>query len=171
MTQARLDTQRRRGRGDSGGAGGAGGRRLGWVALWDGRQWPARMLTGMPAFDFHCAPSGLLTRRQLRAEGLAPGGQEPYARLVWRRDRRWAWLYREDLARPKRIPTTAQLEAVGKALAARWVCAACGPVGYCVRTTDQLCGDCHTAGVTPSTTRVPTWEVLGGWSRAAEAVT
>ena len=141
--------------------------RLGWVALWDGRQWPGRMVAGLPAFDFGCAPSGLLTRRQLRAAGLAPGGQDPYARLVWKRDRRWAWLYREDLARPKRIPTAAQLEAIGKALAARQVCAHCGPVPYCVRTTDRLCGDCHTAGVTPSTTRPPTWDVLRGWTRAA----
>jgi hypothetical protein len=128
------------------------------------------MLAGLPAFDFRCAPSGLLTRRQLRAAGLAPGGQEPYARLVWRRDRRWAWMYREDLAWPKRIPTTAQLEAVDRALAARKVCAACGPVSYCVRTTDRLCGDCHAAGAAPASTRVPTWEVLKGWARPGRAV-
>jgi hypothetical protein len=149
---------------------GAGGGRQGWVALWDGRYWPGRMLDGLPAFDFHCAPAGLLTRRQLRSAGLAPGGQEPYARLVWTRDRRWAWLYREDLARPKRTPTPAQLEAVGKALAARRVCAHCGPVSYCVRTTDRLCGDCHATGVTPATTRPPTWEVVSGWARPGRAV-
>lgn len=140
------------------------GRRLRWVALWDGRQWPGRMLSGLPAFEFECAPSGLLTRRQLRAAGLAPGGQEPYARLVWKRDRRWAWLYREDLARPKRIASAAQLAAVGKALAARRVCAVCGPVEHCVRTTDQLCGDCHAAGVTPpAAIRESTWDVLSNW--------
>jgi hypothetical protein len=128
------------------------------------------MFAGLPTFDFHCAPSGLLTRRQLRAAGLAPGGQEPYARLMWKRDRRWAWLYRADLARPKRTPTPAQLEAVGKALAARQICAACGPVGYCVRTTDRLCGDCHVAGVAPATTQLPTWEVLNRWPRPGRAV-
>jgi hypothetical protein len=128
------------------------------------------MLAGMPAFDFRCAPAGLLTRRQLRAAGLAPGGQEPYARLVWKRDRRWAWLYRADLARPKRTPTPAQLDAVGKALAARQICAGCGPVSYCVRTTDRLCGDCHAAGVAPATTRPTTWEVLNGWVPPGRAV-
>jgi hypothetical protein len=164
MTPVRVAGQRGRRSGDP------DGRRLGWLVLWDGRQWPGRMLAGMPAFDYHCAPSGLLTRRQLRAAGLAPGGQEPYARLVWKRDRRWAWLYREDLAAPKRVPTPAQLDALGRALAARRVCAHCGPVAYCVRTTDRLCGDCHTAGVTPVTSRPPAWEVLRGWTRAAEAV-
>jgi len=143
------------------------GRRLGWVTLWDGRQWPGRRLAGLPAFEFGCAPSGLLTRRQLRAAGLAPGGQEPYARLVWKRDRRWAWLYREDLARPKRTPSRAQLEAVAKALAARQVCAHCGPVEYCVRTTDLLCGDCYAAGAEPRPTREPAWELLRGWSATA----
>jgi hypothetical protein len=141
----------------------SGDRRLRLLMLWDGRPWPGRMLAGLPAFDFRCAPAGLLTRRQLRAAGLAPGGHEPYARLMWRRERRWAWLYRADLARPKRIPTPAQLDAVAKALAARQVCAACGPVPYCVRTTDGLCGDCHLAGASPAAHRVPTWEVLQTW--------
>ena len=135
-----------------------------WLVLWDGRSWPGRTLHGLPAFDFACAPSGLLTRRQLRAAGLAPGGHEPYGRLVWRRDRRWAWLYREDLARPKRVPTPAQLEAVVKALAARRVCAACGPVSYCVRTTDQLCGDCYVAGAEPGTNRISAWEAFEDWN-------
>lgn len=135
-----------------------------WLALWDGRSWPGRTLHGLPAFDFGCAPSGLLTRRQLRAAGLAPGGHEPYARLVWHRGRRWAWLYREDLAWPKRVPTAAQLEAVLKALAARQVCAVCGPVPYYVRTTDQLCGDCYLAGAAPHTNRVATWDVLQDWN-------
>jgi hypothetical protein len=135
-----------------------------WVTLWDGRQWPGRMFGGLPAFDFGCAPSGLLTRRQLRATGLAPGGHEPYARLVWKRDRRWAWLYIEERARPKRTATPAQLDAVGKALAARQVCAVCGPVGYCVRTTDRLCGDCHAAGLQPVTIGTPAWDVTRDWT-------
>jgi hypothetical protein len=150
--------------------GAAGGRARRWLVLWDGRSWPGRMLNGLPAFDFRCAPAGLLTRRQLRAAGLAPGDQEPYARLVWRRDQRWAWLYREDLARPKRVPTPAQLAAVAKALAARQVCAACGPVPYCVRTTDQLCGDCHLAGADPVSRSVATWDVLRTWTSADREV-
>ena len=134
-----------------------------WVVLWDGRHWPGRVLQGVPAFDFGCAPSGLSTRRQLRAAGLSPGGQEPYARLVWRGERRWAWLYRADLARPKRVPTSAQLAAVRKALVARQVCAVCGPVGYCVRTTDRLCGECHAAGQALAGTQTPGWVAVGQW--------
>ena len=140
-----------------------------WLVLWDGRLWPGRMLDGLPAFEFGCAPAGLLTRRQLRAAGLAPGGHEPYGRLVWNRGRRWAWLYREDLARPKRVATPAQLVAVGKALSARQVCAVCGPVSYCVRTTDQLCGDCYLAGAEPHTNRLATWEALRDWDTAVDA--
>src|SRR5262245_61456644 len=121
------------------------------------------MLDGLPAFEFRCAPAGLLTRRQLRAAGLAPGGHEPYARLVWRRDRRWAWLYREDLARPKRVPTPAQLAAVQAAMAARRGCAACGPVSDGVRAAARLCGYCSLAGADPYAARVPTWEVLRDW--------
>ncbi|MBO0811206.1 MAG: hypothetical protein J2P23_04080 [Microlunatus sp.] len=115
-----------------------------YVELWDGCSWPGRIEHGMPTFPFRCAPDGLLTRRQLRAAGLAPGGQEPWAQLVWRRDGRFAWLYRVDLAKPKRIPTPAQLAAVQAALAARRVCAECGPVDHTVRTSDHLCGDCYT---------------------------
>lgn len=115
------------------------------VELWDGRYWPGRIERGIPTFQFRCAPAGLLTRRQLRDAGLAPGGQEPWAQLVWRRDRRRAWLYRADLAKPKRSATPAQLAAIEAALAARRVCAVCGPVDHMVRTSDHLCGDCYAA--------------------------
>lgn len=115
------------------------------IELWDGRYWPGRIERGIPTFQFRCAPKGLLTRRQLRAAGLAPGGQQPWARLVWRRDQRFAWLYRVDLATQKRTPTAAQLDAIEAALAARRVCAICGPVDHTVRRSDQLCGDCYAA--------------------------
>ncbi|MEV5730301.1 RRQRL motif-containing zinc-binding protein [Streptomyces pharetrae] len=78
-----------------------------------------------PQFRFRQAPKGLATRRQLRAMGLSPGGQEPVAQLVWRRGARMAWLYRVDLARPKRIPTLAQKRALDRAMAARQTCPAC----------------------------------------------
>ena len=124
-----------------------------WVQLWDGRRWPGRVRNGLPEFRFGQAPAGLSTRRQLRERGLSRGGQEPFARLTWKRDRRFAWLYVDDKAKAKRTPSDKQLAAVNKALAARKVCAECGPVEHCVRTTDQLCGDCHAAGVTPTTRR------------------
>ena len=69
----------------------------------------------------------LATRRQLRAMGLRPGGQEPVARIECRSGRRFAWLYRIDRALPKRIPTLAQERALDRAMAARQTCP--GPCG------------------------------------------
>ncbi|WP_374227309.1 hypothetical protein [Streptomyces sp. JJ66] len=43
----------------------------------------------------------LATRRQLRQMGLRPAGAEPVARIACRGGKRWAWLYRIDLAKPK----------------------------------------------------------------------
>ncbi|GAB3812737.1 RRQRL motif-containing zinc-binding protein [Kribbella italica] len=142
----------------------AGGERgVEWVQLWDGRRWPGRVRDGLPEFRFGQAPAGLSTRRQLRQRGLSRGGQEPFARLTWKRDRRFAWLYVDALAKAKRIPTGKQLAAVNKALAARKVCAECGPVEHCVRTTDQLCGDCYAAGVTPTAGGTDGWRTVQGW--------
>jgi hypothetical protein len=83
---------------------------------------------GFPTFPFHYAPDGLATRRQLRADGLCPNGYDPVAQIVWRhrRQRRIAYLYRRDLAAPKRTATPAQLAAVAKALRARRTCRTCG---------------------------------------------
>jgi hypothetical protein len=68
---------------------------------------------------------GLATRRQLRALGLSPGGHDPVARLICRGGYRWAWLYRVDLAVPKRTPTLAQEAALDRAMAARQTCPEC----------------------------------------------
>ncbi|MER5995847.1 RRQRL motif-containing zinc-binding protein [Streptomyces viridosporus] len=68
--------------------------------------------------------TGLATRRQLRAMHLSPGGHEPVGRLVLRSGR-WAWLYRIDLAVPKRTPTLAQERALDRAMAARSTCPKC----------------------------------------------
>lgn len=113
------------------------------VTLWDGREWLGYDVDGMPGFRFKWAPAGLATRRQLRELGLCPGGHEPYGQLVWRRGRRFAWLYRLDLAKPSRVPSPAQLAALGKAMAARRRCGACEQdAGYCVPTSDGRCWDC-----------------------------
>jgi len=139
------------------------GRGVEWVLLWDGRHWPGRVRNGLPEFKFGQAPAGLSTRRQLRERGLCRGGQEPFARLTWKRDQRFAWLYVDDKARAKRIPSDKQLAAVEKALAARKVCAECGPVDHFVRTTDQLCGDCHAAGVAPTAGGTDGWRTVQAW--------
>ena len=83
---------------------------------------------GLPTFPYHFAPDGFATRRQLRAAGLRPNGQPIYAQILWRHRRqvRTAYLYRLDLAKPKRTATTAQLTAIDKALTARRTCRYCG---------------------------------------------
>lgn len=83
--------------------------------------------------DWGAAPDHLVTRRQLRALGLAPGGHGPVAVLRCRaclarptRDcTREALLYDSTLAVPKRTPTLAQEEALDRAMAARQTCPAC----------------------------------------------
>jgi hypothetical protein len=82
---------------------------------------------GLPTYPYHWAPKGLLTRRQLRARGLRPGGQSITAQILWKHKgkRRVAYLYQASLAQPKRTPTPAQLAAVAAALRARRICPTC----------------------------------------------
>jgi hypothetical protein len=94
------------------------------------------------------APTGLATRRQLRAAGLRPGGQEIVGQILWRRGKRVAYLYRLDLAVPKREATEAQRKAIDKALLARRTCSTCDRVReYYIPRRYGECLDC--AGVTP----------------------
>lgn len=82
----------------------------------------------IPTYWWKGAPDDTYaTRRQLRAKGLAPGGQDPAAQVLWcgAGGVRVAYLYRLDRAVPKRHATPAQLAAVGKALAARRTCPTC----------------------------------------------
>ena len=102
---------------------------------------------GIPTYPYHWAPHGLLTIRQLRDKGLRPGGQSPAAQILWRRGKRVAYLYRIDLALPKRNATPAQLAAIGRALAARRTCPTCGHEKdyYIPRSTGE-CNDCAAGG-------------------------
>lgn len=114
------------------------------IDLWEGSEhecWPGRMVDGCPTFGFRLAPPGLVTRRQLRAEGLCPGGHEPFGRLVWKRGRRFAWLYVKERARRSRRATPAKQASLRKAMAARQTCAAGHVADHCVRKSDRLCGD------------------------------
>ena len=100
---------------------------------------------GLPSWSWRKAPRGLLTRRQMRAEGLAPGGAWPVGQLVFQHKRREvrALLYDRSELVSKRVPSAAQLAALGRALAARRRCPACGrDVGYCVPTSLGRCVDC-----------------------------
>jgi hypothetical protein len=104
---------------------------------------------GFPTFPYQCAPTGLATRRQLRAAGLRPAGQPVIAQILWRGGKRVAFLYRRDLAAPKRTATAAQLAAVRKALAARRTCRVCGITrAYYIPRRTGACLDC-TPGGTP----------------------
>ncbi|WP_436523147.1 RRQRL motif-containing zinc-binding protein [Actinoplanes sp. HUAS TT8] len=82
---------------------------------------------GIPTFWWQGAPPGFATRRQLRKRGLCPGGQPVAAQILWCGvgGTRAAYLYRIDLARPKRTASAAQLRALDKALTARRTCSTC----------------------------------------------
>lgn len=110
--------------------------------LW-GFQPTAWMQNGLPTFRWRGAPHGLLTRRQMREEGLAPGGTEPVAQIVCRRGQRFAYLWdRSDLV-AKRVATPAQLVAVAAATAARRLCPTCGrDAGYCIPRSLGECVAC-----------------------------
>jgi hypothetical protein len=113
------------------------------VRLWDGRWWPcAGRYAEAPVFRYGWAPTGLATVRQLAAQGLRPAGQDVAGYLVWgpANRPRWAYLYRLDLAAPKRVMTPARWAAIGRANAAQRVCPTCGlddgyriprPLGEC----------------------------------------
>ncbi|MFI5945548.1 RRQRL motif-containing zinc-binding protein [Streptomyces uncialis] len=82
----------------------------------------------LPVFRWtQAGRADLATRRQLRAMGLRPGGAEPVARIECRGGKRWAWLYRIDLAVPKLPMTLAKEAALDRAMAARQTCpGSCG---------------------------------------------
>ncbi|MBD9732965.1 hypothetical protein IGX29_14340 [Streptomyces sp. H28] len=93
----------------------------------------------LPVFRWRYAPDGYATRRQLRAQGLRPGGQDVAAQLERPRRRRGplvAYLYRVDLAKPVRPMTPARRAALAKANAARRLCPACRrDAGYVIPTS------------------------------------
>lgn len=111
------------------------------VRFWD----PDGAKYGVPTFPLHMAPEGLATRRQLRARGLRPGGQEIAAQLMWRHPRgiAAAYLYRIDLAKPVRPMTPARWRAHEAMMRPRRTCPACRrDVGYVIRTSIGTCEPC-----------------------------
>ena len=115
-----------------------------WTERW-GWQPLAWSQNELPTWRFGQAPAGLVTRRQMRELGLAPGGAEALAQVVFHRGRHEvrALLWdRADLT-TKRTASPAQLVAVGKALAARRWCPSCErDAGYCISTALGQCTDC-----------------------------
>lgn len=98
---------------------------------------------GVPTWRWRGAPAGLITRRQMRALELSPGGASRVGQIVCRGGRRRADLFLQATCVPKRTATTAQLVAIGKALAARRWCPTCETdAGYCIPTSLGECVDC-----------------------------
>src|SRR5580704_5485005 len=100
---------------------------------------------GLPTYPYRWAPKGLLTRRQLIANGLRPGGQSVAAQIIWKHKgkRRVAYLYRADAAKPKREATRAQRAAISSALRARRTCPTCGvEKDYYIPLSIGECNDC-----------------------------
>lgn len=112
-------------------------------------------LYGIPTFPFRMAPDGYATRRQLRTDGLRPGGQPVAAQLLWFSNRRRkpgsppvlrvAYLYRIDRAKAVRPMTPGKWAALAKANAARRVCPECRTdAGYRIPTSLGMCVPCAT---------------------------
>ncbi|WP_320782277.1 RRQRL motif-containing zinc-binding protein [Streptomyces sp. CRN 30] len=105
---------------------------------------------GIPTYPWKFAPDGYATRRQLRAQGLRPGGQ-PVAAQLMRINRRAgsprvAYLYRVDLAKPVRPMTSRKWGALALAMHKRCTCPACGVTySYCLSTRHGVCGLCLAA--------------------------
>ncbi|MFC8778850.1 RRQRL motif-containing zinc-binding protein [Streptomyces nigra] len=103
-------------------------------------------MSTLPVYRWRLAPDGYATRRQLRALGLRPGGQDVAAQLERPRRRRGplvAYLYRIDRAKPVRPMTPARRAALAKANAARRVCPACRrDAGYVIPPSLGMCSNC-----------------------------
>ncbi|MER5465530.1 RRQRL motif-containing zinc-binding protein [Streptomyces sp. NPDC002668] len=64
--------------------------------------------------------------------------------MTWRNGKRKAWLYRVDLAKPKRKPTLAQEWALDRSMAARQTCPECHRRHYCLPLrTRGCCNECN----------------------------
>ncbi|MFI9553139.1 RRQRL motif-containing zinc-binding protein [Nonomuraea endophytica] len=117
---------------------------------------PDGVTWGIPTWPWGLAPAELATLRQLKDRGLRPGGQDPVGQVMWHSGKQFwakglpfgygiAYLYRIDLARPRRTPTQRQLEALAKALRVRRTCSQCGTeFPYCLpRRYGRACQPCH----------------------------
>ncbi|MER5257730.1 RRQRL motif-containing zinc-binding protein [Streptomyces sp. NPDC002855] len=109
---------------------------------------------GVPTYPWKYAPDGLATRRQLRSQGLRPGGQ-PIAAQLMRRSRRRksgaavAYLYRVDRAKPVRPMTSRRCGALALAMLARRTCPECGVIySYCLPVSLGMCVLCADANRT-----------------------
>ncbi|MDQ0904148.1 hypothetical protein QFZ22_000133 [Streptomyces canus] len=97
----------------------------------------------IPVYKRNQAPEGLATKRQLRAMGLRPGGQDVVAEVETLGPKN-GFLYEIAKAKPVRPMTLAQEFALDKAMAARQTCPECRRRFYgCLRTSLGICLECH----------------------------
>ncbi|MFD5736533.1 RRQRL motif-containing zinc-binding protein [Streptomyces sioyaensis] len=99
----------------------------------------------LPVFRWRLAPDGYATRRQLRALGLRPGGQDVAAQFERPRRRAplVAYLYRIDLAKPVRPMTPGRWAALDKANTALRTCPNCRKdAGYSIPRSIGMCNAC-----------------------------
>lgn len=97
----------------------------------------------IPVYRYRQAGYELMTRRQLRAVGLRPAGQEPVAEIRWRRSRRFAYLYDPATARPVQPMTPGRWRSHAAMMRARRTCPNCRTDrGYVIPTTLGCCVPC-----------------------------
>ncbi|MEU1197479.1 RRQRL motif-containing zinc-binding protein [Streptomyces sp. NPDC005813] len=103
-------------------------------------------MAAIPVYSWKLAPDGLATRRQLRARGLRPGGQDVVGQIERPRYRRGpliAYLYEIDKAKPVRPMTPAKWAALAKANTARRICPECrADAGYVIPASLGSCVTC-----------------------------
>ncbi|WP_406007621.1 hypothetical protein OG440_16775 [Streptomyces sp. NBC_00637] len=103
-------------------------------------------MASLPIYTWRLAPDGLATRRQLRAKGLRPGGQDVVAQIErprYRRSPLVAYLYRIEAAKPVRPMTPARQAALDKANRARRTCPQClRDAGYVIPAQLGVCVPC-----------------------------
>jgi hypothetical protein len=117
------------------------------MALFRARFWdPSGARYGIPTYPWRTAPEGLMTRRQLRADGFRPGGQDPTAQVMWQSRSRGlcvAFLYRVDRARTVRPMTPGRHRALAAAMTARRTCPTCRvDRGYVISVRLGACVPC-----------------------------
>jgi hypothetical protein len=104
---------------------------------------PTKPQATIPVYKRNQAPEGLATKRQLRAMGLRPGGQDVVAEVETRGPKN-GFLYEIAKAKPVRPMTLAKEFALDKAMAARQTCPECRRRYYgCLRTSLGICLECH----------------------------
>ncbi|MFE0027078.1 RRQRL motif-containing zinc-binding protein [Amycolatopsis sp. NPDC059021] len=126
------------------------------VAWSDMQEYTRGTLDGVTLLSWGIGPRDkLATRRQLRAMGLRPGGQDPAAVLYFRCRKAGklvhANLYLVEKALPVRPMTPARATALDKAMAARRTCRQCGEIGWAeLPKAHRTCEAClYSAGLEP----------------------